>query len=250
MGLIDTAVKTSQTGYIQRRLIKALEDLKVEYDMTVRNGKNKIIQFRYGDDSFDTIKVEKQSLPLAMMSPDEVYAQVHVPIAVAKSDQIFTSGASGRMKAQAQETDQRAKAIIDELLAVRQDLVKNVFAGRSETSVHSPVAIKYLVENIVGQLRITRQNACDITPLECMNKLDALYSRLQKVHFAPPTALFKALLHFHCSPAMLLAKYRLNEIGVDLLMSTIHTKYLEAIVAPGEMVGIIAAQSIESLLRK
>ena len=40
VGLIDTAVKTSQTGYIQRRLIKGLEDLKVEYDMTVRNNKN------------------------------------------------------------------------------------------------------------------------------------------------------------------------------------------------------------------
>ena len=91
VGLIDTAVKTSQTGYIQRRLIKALEDLKVEYDMTVRNGKNKIIQFRFGDDSFDTIKVEKQSLSLALMSPEEVYARVHIPLAVAKNDQIFTS---------------------------------------------------------------------------------------------------------------------------------------------------------------
>ena len=41
VGLIDTAVKTSQTGYIQRRVIKGLEDIKVEYDMTVRNNKNK-----------------------------------------------------------------------------------------------------------------------------------------------------------------------------------------------------------------
>ena len=63
VGLIDTAVKTSQTGYIQRRLIKGLEDLKVEYDMTVRNSKGKIIQFSYGDDGFDTIKVENQILP-------------------------------------------------------------------------------------------------------------------------------------------------------------------------------------------
>jgi len=50
MGLIDTAVKTSQTGYIQRRLIKGLEDLKVEYDMTVRNNKRRIVQFSYGED--------------------------------------------------------------------------------------------------------------------------------------------------------------------------------------------------------
>ena len=65
VGLIDTAVKTSTTGYIQRRLIKGLEDLMVGYDMTVRNNKNKIVQFTYGEDCIDTIKVENQLLPLA-----------------------------------------------------------------------------------------------------------------------------------------------------------------------------------------
>ena len=58
VGLIDTAVKTSSTGYIQRSLIKVLEDLMVNYDMTVRNNKNKIIQFAYGEDGFDPIHVE------------------------------------------------------------------------------------------------------------------------------------------------------------------------------------------------
>jgi DNA-directed RNA polymerase II subunit RPB1 len=57
IGLIDTAVKTSQTGYIQRRWVKAMEDLVVRYDMTVRNNMGKIIQFRYGDDGFNTTKV-------------------------------------------------------------------------------------------------------------------------------------------------------------------------------------------------
>ena len=69
VGLIDTAVKTSQTGYIQRRLIKGMEDLKVEYDMTVRNNKNKIVQFTYGDDNFDTVKIEKQKIPLNIALP-------------------------------------------------------------------------------------------------------------------------------------------------------------------------------------
>lgn len=54
---------TSTTGYIQRRLIKGLEDLKVEYDMTVRNSNGKIVQFAYGDDGFDSTKVEKQEFP-------------------------------------------------------------------------------------------------------------------------------------------------------------------------------------------
>ena len=63
-GLIDTAVKISQTGYIQRRLVKGLEDLKVEYDMTVRNYMGKIVQFSHGDDCIDTTKIENQSCPL------------------------------------------------------------------------------------------------------------------------------------------------------------------------------------------
>ncbi|WP_455392355.1 DNA-directed RNA polymerase subunit A' [[Eubacterium] cellulosolvens] len=52
-GLVDTAVRTSRSGYMQRRLINALEDLKVMSDGTVRNTANNIIQFDYGDDGID-----------------------------------------------------------------------------------------------------------------------------------------------------------------------------------------------------
>ena len=74
IGLIDTAVKTSTTGYIQRRLIKGLEDLMVNYDMTIRTNKNKVVQFSYGDDSIDTIKVENQELPIVEMSIQDIYS--------------------------------------------------------------------------------------------------------------------------------------------------------------------------------
>ena len=50
VGLIDTAVKTSTTGYIQRRLVKGLEDLMVSYDMTIRTNKNKIVLYGCGGD--------------------------------------------------------------------------------------------------------------------------------------------------------------------------------------------------------
>ena len=49
-GLIDTAVKTSDTGYIQRRLMKSMEDQHVEHDGTVRNVTGSVIQFVYGED--------------------------------------------------------------------------------------------------------------------------------------------------------------------------------------------------------
>ena len=52
-GLVDTAVRTSRSGYMQRRLINALEDLKVKADGTVRNTANTIIQFEFGEDGID-----------------------------------------------------------------------------------------------------------------------------------------------------------------------------------------------------
>jgi DNA-directed RNA polymerase subunit A' len=55
-GLVDTAVRTSQSGYLQRRMINALQDLKVAYDMTVRTTGGRIIQFEYGEDSTDPMK--------------------------------------------------------------------------------------------------------------------------------------------------------------------------------------------------
>lgn len=55
-GLVDTAVKTSRSGYLQRCLVKHLEELKVEYDFTVRNGEGGVVQFLYGEDGLDPTK--------------------------------------------------------------------------------------------------------------------------------------------------------------------------------------------------
>ena len=56
--LMDTALRTPKSGYLYRRLANAMQDLKVEYDGTVRNSSKRIIQFEYGEDSIDVSKSE------------------------------------------------------------------------------------------------------------------------------------------------------------------------------------------------
>ncbi|XP_076916369.1 DNA-directed RNA polymerase III subunit 1-like [Bidens hawaiensis] len=64
-GLVDTAVKTADTGYMSRRLIKGLEDLSVYYDNTVRDSSACIVQFTYGGDGRDPSQMEgKAGFPL------------------------------------------------------------------------------------------------------------------------------------------------------------------------------------------
>ena len=56
-GLIDTAVKTSRSGYLQRCLIKHMEGFKVHYDGTVRDYDGSLLQFLYGEDCLDVTKL-------------------------------------------------------------------------------------------------------------------------------------------------------------------------------------------------
>ncbi|KAF7683254.1 DNA-directed RNA polymerase II subunit RPB1 [Astathelohania contejeani] len=78
-GLIDTAVKTAETGYLQRRLVKGLEDARVAYDASVRNGLGWVYQFKYGDDGYDGCKLEMQAVEDSNMKEDDKGRDVDRP---------------------------------------------------------------------------------------------------------------------------------------------------------------------------
>jgi DNA-directed RNA polymerase II subunit RPB1 len=247
VGLIDTAVKTSTTGYIQRRLIKGLEDLMVSYDMTVRTNKNKIVQFCYGDDNIDTVKVENQSIPLVSMSTQDIYSHFLIPEESGKIktlNNIFLKNTMARHKKQVEEYMKKTQKYIDMMIEKRESIIKNVFKNKSDSVVNCPVAFHYVISNIQGQCNITISSLADITPMEALEMIENCYSNLEKIYYAPPTELFKTLFYFYLSPKDLLVVKRFNKSALTLLLDTVTIDYKRAIVAPGEMVGMIAGQSI------
>jgi len=238
---------TSQTGYIQRRLIKGLEDLKVEYDMTVRNNKGKIIQFAYGDDGFDSTRVENQIIPLVGMSIEDLY--VHYDI-VGVNDQhtelinIYSKGAATRVKKQRAETKVKCHRYIDKMIKARNEIVKGIFKYKNENSVKVPVAFQNIIANIQGQLGLNANSIVDITPLEAFALIEEYFDKLKLLKFVQPTSLFEVLYYFYLTPKDLLCNKRFHRKALILLLETILLKYKQAIVHPGEMVGVIAGQSI------
>lgn len=68
--LMDTALRTPKSGYLYRRLANSLQDLKVEYDFTVRDASNKIIQFAYGEDGLDVSKTQGGQLNIQQIVND------------------------------------------------------------------------------------------------------------------------------------------------------------------------------------
>ena len=247
VGLIDTAVKTSTTGYIQRRLIKGLEDLMVSYDMTVRTNKNKIVQFCYGDDNIDAIKVESQQIPIVSMSIQNIYAHFIIPEesgSIKTLNNIFLKNTMARHKKQIQEHKTKTLKNIDFMIEKREAIIKKVFKNKGDTVVNCPVAFQHIIDNIQGQCNITISSLVDITPLEALEMIDNCYLNLEKIYYAPPTELFKTLFYFYLSPKELLIVKRFNMAALSLLLDTISINYKRGIVAPGEMVGMIAGQSI------
>jgi DNA-directed RNA polymerase II subunit RPB1 len=79
-GLIDTAVKTAETGYISRRLIKALEDVMVQYDGTVRTSKQELVQFLYGEDGMAGEYIEDLSLDMLRANNKQLKASCRFPL--------------------------------------------------------------------------------------------------------------------------------------------------------------------------
>ena len=240
VGLIDTAVKTSQTGYIQRRLIKGLEDLKTEYDMTVRNNKGRIIQFAYGDDGIDTTYVESQVFPLVSMSINETYDHFYVSTDKAP----YTKDAMERMAKQKDTLAAKTKSIIDEMNAQRIMILEKVFGMRDNSKVHVPVAFKFIIDNVQGQQFININSLVDITPVEAYEMIEAGLDRLRTLYYAPPSKLFETIYRFHLAPAILLNQKRFHRKALSVLIERIIYQYKKSVVAPGEMVGLVAAQSI------
>jgi DNA-directed RNA polymerase beta' subunit len=248
IGLIDTAVKTSTTGYIQRRLIKGMEDLMVHYDMTIRSNKSKVVQFSYGDDGIDTIKVENQEIPIVDMSVQDIYAHFNIPEDTKGKSKalsgMFVKSALTRQKKQEDKINEKCKKYTDYMIENRSKIIKNIFNYRSDKVVHLPVAFMHIIQNVMGQQNVNPNSLVDITMLEAFELIEDTFNSLMKIHYASPTELFRVMYFYYLSPKDLLLNKRFNKKALDILLQTIVLDYKRSIVAPGEMVGMIAAQSI------
>ena len=247
-GLIDTAVKTSQTGYIQRRLIKGLEDLKVEYDMTVRNNMGKIVQFSYGDDCIDTTKIENQSCPLISMTNEDIHLHYHIYDKKDKEDMklmnmVFDSKLMKQIRKEDPKYLEIYTDIIQKNIKTRNDIVTEVNKSNDKNQIHIPVGFQYIINNTQKRFGLNSNSRVDITPFECYQEAKKYFESLE-MNYVKPNELFKTMYFYHLSPRNLLLLKRFNKTALSTLLETITLQYKRSIVAPGEMVGMIAAQSI------
>ncbi len=243
VGLIDTAVKTSQTGYIQRRLIKGLEDIKVEYDMTVRNSKNKIVQFTYGDDGIETTKVENQILPLMDKSTEDIYLHYYIPI-IKDNDLIFTKQVAKQLKKEKKLYETKANFYSEKMIHSKKKITEKLYKYKHDKRIHIPVPYHNIIMNIRNQNKISQDSIVDISPMEAMTMIEENFEKMRKFYYCKASDLMEIVYYYYLSPKELLITHRYNRAMIKYLLDVITLTFKKSIVAPGEMVGMIAAQSI------
>jgi DNA-directed RNA polymerase II subunit RPB1 len=219
-GLIDTAVKTSDTGYIQRRLMKTMEDQHIEYDKTVRNVNGSIVQFHYGEDGVDTVYVEDQSCDLVLKTLENIYAD----FALTPAD------INPFMKDEVAETPD----MIDEIIADRDVLFHKTFRHKKVDTIQAPVNLDRLIKKYANPY----STKTDLTPQYVV----AAISRFVKEF--PNNRNFHILLRYSLAPKKSILVHRFTQALFDELMRDIRFRYIQAQVHAGEMVGALAAQSI------
>jgi len=248
-GLIDTAVKTAETGYIQRRLVKAMEDVMVRYDGTVRNAGSDVLQFCYGEDGMDASALERQNLESLRWSDAEFIRRYRIDVTDPKMS-LSASALQAELYEQLVVDSAVQEALDAEFEQLRQDrtLLRQEIFTDGQAGRALPVNIRRLIWDAQRIFRLDPRNPSDLSPGRIMKDVSDLLQRLGNsgMNAAQKDALllFSILIRSTLSVRRVLEEFYLTSAAFEWLLGEVETRFAGALVNPGEMVGTIAAQSI------
>jgi len=240
---------TSETGYLQRKLIKALEDCKVSYDRSVRGANGNVVQFMYGEDGMDACSIETHTLPtvaaggLAEMTERFMWAPrdldgMRAVLAPALHERLSADGSVWR----------RLNAHFRALVADK-DLVARV-SGTADGDVaadkiYQPIAFDRILRAAARANAAPGGAVClDLHPAAALDAIDGLVAKMGVGPAPSATPLLAALVRAFLSPKALLREYGMTSAGLDAAVASIERAFMSALCSPSEMVGILAAQSL------
>lgn len=242
-------VDTAESGYVQRKLIKSMEDVSIKYDSTVRMSNDNVVQYIYGDNGIDTCKQYEYELKSVLMGNNElasVYKFTKDELKkvdwVEKDNDAYYS----KMKAVRDHLrfSQRRIILDSKILSANYMLPVNfdrIIANtlNLKTKSNDKLEPKYIVQKLDEIIKYNK------TKVTCMKKKDSTDKKSLKYRDEVMAKYaFQYSLHDFLSPKRCIIEYKFNKEQFDHIVDAITAGFNDAIVQPGEMVGTIAAQSI------
>jgi DNA-directed RNA polymerase II subunit RPB1 len=246
-GLIDTAIKTAETGYIQRKCIKFLEDLLVNYEGLIRTANGVLVQYLYGDSGIDQQKQTQVKLNLINLNNNAIKEQF-----IFNNDEIKQLEKKYKI-----DVDKFNKKMYDKMVDMRDNLRKIYFLSTGnykviEDSFMLPINLLRISQEIESESEMSMDPNYIVEQIEdlltnyddrfiTMMKKD---SKLLKEDDQAYKFMLRIGLYEYIAPRKCLFEYKISKKGFDNLIEDIRISLSRALVEPGEMVGVIAAQSI------
>ena len=259
-GIIDTSVKTAETGYIQRRLMKLLEDIMVNYDGTVRNSNANIIQFIYGEDGMAGEYIEDQKFETLNMDDDALQTNYKLLENEDEDDDDTINYLSQYLNgtvinAIRNKTNQLRELSDIEFIQIRsdRDYMKKYVFNNNDNSIHIPININRIINYAKIEFNLSPFSKSNLDPFYIFERLNTLKNELKIIQGNDPISqegqknalfLFNAVLNYSLSMKNLIIKHRIDKRAFDYIYGEIKNKFYRSLSCPGEMVGAIAAQSI------
>lgn len=250
-GVIATAVKTADTGYTQRKLVKTMEDLIFKYDGTVRNADGRMIQFIYGDVNIHPEKQTDQQSYLIHFSNQEVIdALVYTEEELKEFKKTeYTKELNDKlykkyllMRDKMREINSKinkfgAVSLEDKYLfpVDLYQIILNEIVNSKESK--NPIDPFYIIEELNNLLDIKT------IPLVSVSKNLSKY-KIKIKDDKDVKLVFRFIIYDYLSPKRCTHQYKIGKDTFDTIIKKIKLTILKAKVEPGENVGVLAAQSI------
>ena len=257
-GLIDTAIKTADTGYIQRKFIKAMEDVMVYYDGIVRNSNNQIIQYFYGASNLDQIKQKPVKINIINMndvkiretlifSKDELKKLVKNKKDLAATEKLNEDYGKRLIKYRDElrlicmKSKLNYNTIQDVfMLPVNLFRIINAYINK-DSKVKSDLEYNDVLE-VIKEI-ISSEN----TKLFCMTSDERKLNNnlnIRRQMEDNNKYLFMISIYEYLAPKKCINDYRFTKELLNNVKNNIIKSFNKAVVDSGEMVGILGAQSM------
>ncbi|KAG9395956.1 RNA polymerase Rpb1 domain 5 [Carpediemonas membranifera] len=251
-GLIDTSIKTSFVGYAQRRLMKAMEDIRVEYDLSVRDSQGEVYEFLYGEDGIDSTQIEFERFPTLTVGDRELQRRYRFT----EDELVSQFGPGVRPEIQSEAGQRILEQEFEQIMMDRdelRDILCDPITHKLESRFAMAIPIQRLIQNRVVDISADPRKESDLSPVAVVRLVRETIDSLRLIRGTGDLALnadkmsrklLEILLRSHLASKDVCLRHKLTESAVKSIMSEIISRYNHAAVAPGESVGPVAAQSI------
>ncbi|XP_015795120.1 DNA-directed RNA polymerase I subunit RPA1 [Tetranychus urticae] len=262
-GLIDTAVKTSRSGYLQRCLIKHLEGLTVQYDSTVRDIDGSLVQLQYGEDGIDVLKsqlLKPKAMPLlihnraVLMPTDEELSRLQLsPDILAKIEEYRQNISDWEEINEMDRLKRRIGSGFQEYFEVKLRDYKNNLPESVGPTELSQEDYSTIIDSWF-QLSKNDKRQLNFYFLPCPGPLSIDFRPNHHFGVLPEKMEYQIQNYVKSSPDGLVFDPSVDVgdeswkgkqiVTITELKNLINSRFMKSLADPGESVGLLAAQSI------